>query len=255
MAVLEQQVREVAELVVQSQRVVAFTGAGISTPSGIPDFRSPESGLWDNADPMIVGSIFGFRQNPQAFFDWVHPLAKMTADSQPNPAHYALAKLEQMGKLTSIITQNIDMLHTRAGNQTVFELHGHMREATCIHCFKVYDGEPIMKTFIADGQAPHCVSCNGVLKPNVILFGEELPYKILQSAQDSARDADLFLIAGSSLEVYPANELPLLAHRTGAKIVIINLQATHLDNIAMHVVRDDVANVLPAIVEQLERVE
>ena len=255
MAVLEQQVREVAELVAQSQRVVAFTGAGISTPSGIPDFRSPDSGLWDHADPMTVGSIIGFRQNPQAFFDWVHPLAKMTADSQPNPAHYALAKLEQIGKLTAVITQNIDMLHTRAGNKTVYELHGHMREATCIHCFKVYDGEPIINTFLADGQVPHCQSCSGVLKPNVILFGEELPYKILQFAKDSARSADLLLIAGSSLEVYPANELPLLAHRTGAKIVIINLQETHIDRIATHIVRDDVANVLPAIVEQLERVE
>ncbi|MBC8097866.1 MAG: RNA polymerase subunit sigma, partial [Armatimonadetes bacterium] len=113
-----------------SQRTVAFTGAGISTDSGIPDFRSPDSGVWHGQDPMVVASIYGFKRNPQAFYDWVRPLTITTANAQPNPAHDALVALEQCGKLHSVITQNIDMLHTRAGSQTVYELHGHMRRAT-----------------------------------------------------------------------------------------------------------------------------
>ena len=130
----------VAEWLHRAQHIVAFTGAGISTPSGIPDFRSPESGMWHGVDPMKVASIYGFRHNPQAFYDWVRPLTKQTMAAEPNPAHVALVKLEQMGKLDAVVTQNIDMLHTRAGNKTIFELHGHMREATCINCFHVYDG-------------------------------------------------------------------------------------------------------------------
>lgn len=238
-----------------AQEVVAFTGAGISTASGIPDFRSDKSGLWERHDPMEVASIYGFRQNPQAFFDWVRPLAETTIAASPNSAHCALFDLERMGKLDSIVTQNIDMLHTRAGNNNVYELHGHMREATCIHCFTKYNGEDVLRDVLANGLVPRCPKCRGVLKPDVILFGEQLPFKQVQLAKNAARKCDLMLVIGSSLEVYPASDLPILAHRNKAKIIILNYEPTPLDKIADVIIRDDVSVVLPTIVEKLENYE
>jgi NAD-dependent deacetylase len=248
--------RDIEEIVLmfrRSQRAIAFTGAGISTPSGIPDFRSPHSGLWTNVDPLAVASIYGFRQNPESFYRWVYPLVHVCHEAQPNPAHYALARLEAMGKLRALITQNIDMLHTKAGSRVIHELHGHMREATCIHCFTVYDAVPIMEKFLEDRVIPLCEKCGSVLKPNVILFGEQLPFRVFQAAQDVARRADLMLVVGSSLEVAPASDLPLLAMRNSAKLVIINLDPTHLDSVAAAVIHADAAEVLPLIVDCLEK--
>jgi len=243
-----------AELLKQATYTVAFTGAGISTPSGIPDFRSQNSGLWETVDPMVVASMYGFRQNPQAFYDWIYPLARLTMNAQPNPAHLALAELEAHGLLGAIITQNIDMLHTRAGNRTVYELHGHLREATCVHCFSVYPAEPIIHQFLEDRQVPHCPTCGGVIKPNVILFGEQLPVQELQAAKEAARKADLMVIVGSSLEVAPASDLPLLAARNGTKLIIINIDPTPVDSKAQVVIHADAAEILPAIVQRLEAV-
>lgn len=245
-------IAQAVSLIQQAQMVVGFTGAGISTASGIPDFRSPDCGLWRGVDPMAVASLVGFRQNPKAFYDWVRPLTKTTLNAQPNPAHLALARLEQIGKLHSIITQNIDMLHTKAGNKTIYELHGHMREATCIHCFKVYPAETILKTFLEDNEVPLCQHCGGVLKPNVILFGEQLPVREFQNAQDAAKKSDLMIIVGSSLEVAPASDLPTLAYRTGAKLIIINLEPTPADRFAEVVIHAKAAEVLPEIVRQVE---
>jgi NAD-dependent protein deacetylase/lipoamidase len=242
----------VAEWIQQSKYLVAFTGAGISTPSGIPDFRSSADGMWEKTDPLEVASIFGFRRNPQAFYDWVRPLARTTAMAQANPAHLALAKLEKMGKLKAVITQNIDMLHTKAGNKTIFELHGHMRTATCIQCFQEYDGKPIIDKFIEDGKVPHCPKCDGVIKPNVILFGEQLPYDQLQAAKKASRATDLMLVIGSSLEVAPASDIPLLAKRNGAKVVIINLEPTLLDSHVDLCIQGDAAEILPAIIQLME---
>ncbi len=232
---------------------VAFTGAGISTPSGIPDFRSPNSGLWATADPMTVASIFGFRANPQAFFDWVHPLAETIMQAKPNAAHLALARFEQLGHLAGIVTQNIDMLHHRAGSKIVHELHGHFREATCTHCFRTHDGEVALREFLITHQIPRCKSCNSVLKPNVILFGEQLPIETLRSAQAMAKRADLMLVIGSSLEVAPASEIPLIARRGGAKTVIINLEPTLLDLEAEIVIQGDASVVLPDLLRSVEQ--
>jgi len=244
---------EVARLIEASQRIVAFTGAGVSTPSGIPDFRSPESGLWEREDPIAVASIYGFRREPEAFYRWVRPLARLTRDAQPNAAHMALVTLEKSGKLDSIITQNIDMLHTRAGSSVVHELHGHLREATCIECFRVYPADDLMDHFIETGEIPRC-DCqrHAILKPNVILFGEQLPYKALQGAQAAVKRTDLMIVMGSSLEVAPASDLPLIAKRSGASVVIINLQATDYDRMADVVIHADVAEALPAILQLLE---
>lgn len=242
----------VADWIRQAKNTVAFTGAGISTPSGIPDFRSEESGLWENVDPQLVASIYGFRKNPKAFFDWVRPLAKKTIDAQPNAAHLALAHLEKTHRLSAIITQNIDMLHSRAGNASIFELHGHMRLATCIRCFKEYDGVPIIKQVLDDGVVPRCPDCDGVLKPNVILFGEQLPYDQMMGAKNAAKIADLLIVIGSSLEVAPASDIPLIAKRNGAKLVIINLEPTIIDNYADIVIAGDAAEILPKIMHYLD---
>jgi NAD-dependent deacetylase len=246
-------VKTVAEWLQRAQHIVAFTGAGISTPSGIPDFRSPESGMWRGVDPMKVASIYGFRHNPQAFYDWVRPLTKQTMAAEPNPAHVALVKLEQMGKLDAVVTQNIDMLHTRAGNTVVFELHGHMHEATCINCFHVYNGQTILEKFLEDGKVPHCAECDGVIKPNVILFGEQLPIIQLQNAKKVARSCDVMLVVGSSLEVAPASDIPIIAKQNGAKVVFVNLAPTDMDNMADIVIYGDAAEILPAIVQSLEQ--
>jgi NAD-dependent deacetylase len=241
-----------AQLLNTAHSAVALTGAGISTPSGIPDFRSPKSGLWEGIDPMVVASIYGFRQNPQAFYDWIYPLAQLTVNAQPNPAHLALAALEAQGKLKGVITQNIDTLHSRAGSHVVKELHGQFGEATCIHCFTLFPAGPIIRQFLADHKVPHCPYCGNVIKPNVILFGEQLPIQPLLEAQDLARKADLMLIVGTSLEVAPASDLPMLALQNGAKIIIINLESTHLDNAATVVIRANAAEALPEIVQQME---
>lgn len=234
-------------LLQQAHHAVALTGAGISTPSGIPDFRSPDSGVWEQVDPMEVATIYAFKQRPQAFYDWIYPLAKTILLAQPNAAHTALAQLETYGPLKCVITQNIDLLHTRAGSQTVYEVHGHMREATCMHCNSIYNAQMILPEFMATGDVPYCPGCGGVLKPNVILFGELLPVRVLHQAQEHARTCDLMIVAGSSLEVSPAGDLPLLAKSAGAHLIIVNLGETHLDYLADVVIHADVAEVLPRV--------
>jgi len=245
---LDQQIRQAADLITQAKNIVAMTGAGISTPSGIPDFRSPYSGLWDQADPLDVASIFAFRHSPQHFYDWVHPLSSLLLEAKPNPAHYALAALEQEGRLKAVITQNIDDLHGKAGSKTVYELHGHLREVTCTQCYEALDSAEVFAKFVKDGQVPRH-RCGGVLKPNVILFGEQLPVREFVLAQLATKEADLMLVVGSSLEVAPASDLPELALANGAKLIIISYQPTYLDQQADLVIHADVAEVLPRIVD------
>jgi NAD-dependent deacetylase len=244
---LDQQIEAAAALISQANSIVAMTGAGISTPSGIPDFRSPHSGLWDHADPLEVASIFAFRQSPQHFYDWVRPLSSLLLEAKPNPAHYALAALEEVGKLRAVITQNIDDLHGKAGSKTVYELHGHLRQVTCTQCYQIEDSSEVFAKFLKDGQVPRH-TCGGVLKPGVILFGEQLPMREYVLAQLAVETADLMLVVGSSLEVAPASDLPELALQHGAKLIIINYQPTYLDPQADLVIQADVADVLPRIV-------
>lgn len=238
------------QLLRHSQYTVALTGAGMSTHSGIPDFRSPRSGLWASVDPAEVASIYSFKHHPQRFYEWIRPLAQMILDADPNPAHCALARLEQSGHLKSIITQNIDMLHGRAGSSHIYELHGHLRDVTCIHCFAVYPAEPYLRN-TTNNHVPSCPMCGNALKPNVILYGEQLPAATLTAARREARRCDLMLVTGSSLEVYPAAQLPGLAQQTGAKLVFINLSATELDAMAEVVIHADVADILPQLADAL----
>jgi len=247
MTPLAESVEQAARLLRRSQVAVALTGAGVSTPSGIPDFRSAGSGLWENADPMEVASLAAFRYHPERFYAWVRPLMATLHQAQPNPAHHALAELEAAGRLHLIITQNIDELHLRAGSQRVIEIHGNVREAVCGQCHRVWPSGPSLNKFLRDGVLPHCETCGGVLKPNVILMGEQLPMALVREAYAAARQCDVLLVAGSSLEVMPAAELPLAALTHGARLIIVNLGPTYLDERADVLIHADVAEILPQI--------
>lgn len=248
---LSEAIRSAAALLSSARYGVALTGAGISTPSGIPDFRSPVSGLWEHYDPLVVASIYGFRRNASQFFAWIRPLARMMFAATPNAAHLALAQMEELGLIKELITQNIDVLHTRAGSRMVHEVHGHMREATCVECFRVYPAEIFLSDFVETGAVPRCPHCGGVLKPNVILYGEQMPIRALQAARRAARACDVMLVAGSSLTVAPASDLPLMARAHGAHLIVINLEETYIDDQASVVIHADVAEVLPRLLEQI----
>ncbi|HSM54700.1 MAG TPA: NAD-dependent deacylase [Candidatus Sulfomarinibacteraceae bacterium] len=245
-AALNDLIQDARRLLSGASHVVALTGAGISTPSGIPDFRSPASGLWEQVDPLQVASLFAFRQRPQDFYDWIYPLTRTTLAARPNAAHLALAQMEEHGPLQAVITQNIDMLHSKAGSQNIIEIHGHMRELTCLRCYDIVPSEPVLERFLESGEAPRC-SCGGVLKPNVILFGEQLPVRALTESKRQARQCDLMLVVGSSLEVAPAGDLPLLARDHGARLIIVNYGETYADHIADVVLHADVVEVLPQL--------
>ena len=247
---LEGQIERAVDLIRRAHYAVALTGAGVSTPSGIPDFRSAESGLWEKDNPMVVASITSFRTNPQVFYTWIRPLAELILYAQPNPAHLALAHLEQRGLIKAIITQNIDGLHQKAGSRRVLEVHGHMRQATCIRCYKQVPANSLVARFLLTGKAP-CCECGGVFKPDAILFGEQLPVRVLNQAIAEVRRCDLLLVAGSSLHVVPAADLPLLAVEHGANTIVINLEPTDFDPRADLVIHGDVAEVLPRIAELL----
>lgn len=241
------------ELLRGSGRTLALTGAGISTPSGIPDFRSERSGLWNHVDPLEVASIWGFHNHPERFYEWFKPLAARTAAARPNAAHRALADMEAAGKLVGVATQNVDSLHQAAGSVCVCELHGHMRTMTCLGCNTRYPADGPLRDVLAGGPPPRCAACNELLKPDVVLFGEPLPYDVLSRAQEAALACDVMLIVGTSLEVMPAADLPLLARRRGARLVLINLTPTPLDDQMDVIVRADVVEALRSVAESLNR--
>lgn len=243
----------VAELIADAHYPVALTGAGVSTASGIPDFRSVYCGLWGKHDPMQVASLAAFRQDPSIFYEWVRPLLGKIETGEPNAAHLALARLEELDNLQAVITQNIDGLHRKAGSQTIHALHGHTQTATCTHCFKKYDAQPILEHFLQSGDIPYCRHCNNaVLKPDVILFGEQLPFQVMQAARQAIQKADLLLIVGTSLRVAPAADYPRLAYEYGARLVVANDERTYADRYAEVVLRGDVTDTIPEIVRVLE---
>ena len=170
-------IQRAANWLAQARHAVVLTGAGLSTPSGIPDFRSRETGLWENFDPMEIATFQAFRRQPVDFFNWIRPLARQMFGAQPNLAHLALAELDMAGRLTGIITQNIDGLLQRAGAKRVIELHGDIYSGTCINCYQIFRSEQFYTELIDEGRIPSCPDCGGIIKPNVILFGEALPVK------------------------------------------------------------------------------
>jgi NAD-dependent deacetylase len=238
-----------AALINDSSYLVVFTGAGISTPSGIPDFRSPDSGLWEKYDPFEVASIWAFRHQPEVFFDWIRSISVQADNAKPNHAHLALANLEKRGIVKSVITQNIDSLHQMAGSKKVFELHGSARTATCPHCGKKHPQEYFRHMIMEEQGIPHCDSCGKMIKPDVVLFGEDLPHDAWDGAYQECLQANLVFVVGSSLEVYPANSLPETALRNGAKLIINNLSPTHLDQRADVLLKMDVTEGIGALPE------
>jgi NAD-dependent deacetylase len=236
-----------AELIQQSKNTVIFTGAGISTPSGIPDFRSPGSGLWNQVNPFEVASLSSFRLHPEKFYAWFKPLAVSSCNAVPNPAHLTLAKWQKAGKINTIITQNIDGLHQKAGAIDVIELHGSFDTLECIKCKQQTDFPGNVGNWWENDQLPICPSCGQVLKPGIILFEEALPVNAWEQAQIACEEADLMIVVGSSLEVMPAGELPMVAIRQHAKIIIINFTPTYLDSYAQSINRMDAAITLPRI--------
>lgn len=243
------------QLLRQAEYIVALTGAGVSTPSGIPDFRSPGSGIWERFDQMEIASLSSFRRYPGRFYQWLRPALERMLGARPNPAHIALAQLESAEKLQVVLTQNIDGLHQRAGSRHVVELHGHLRETTCIQCYRTTPGDEVVTFLRQSDGIPTCAACGGVLKPNVILYGEQLPFDAIHSARQEARRCDLMVVAGSSLTVEPAASLPAYAREHGARTILINLQPTYLDSAADLIFYADVAEVLPMLAQPFERSE
>jgi NAD-dependent deacetylase len=240
-----------SELIKKSHHAVVLTGAGISTPSGIPDFRSPGTGLWTRYQPMEVASLSAFRYEPELFYKWFHPLAVFIISAQPNPAHFALAKLQEKGYISTIITQNIDGLLTRAGAKNVLEVHGTLNTSTCIKCFRQVSSDVIIQEYINYCIPPRCQFCGGILKPDIILYEEQLPVKIWIKAEEACRKCDLILIAGTSLEVMPSAKLPILALDNGASLIIINNTDTYIDVRANIIIRADVAEIFPRISDEV----
>jgi NAD-dependent deacetylase len=246
-------VARAAELIRSARTGIALTGAGISTPSGIPDFRSHDSGLWSQVDPQDVASLLTFRQRPERFYDWIRPLAGQMLNAAPNPAHLALARLQEGGHLNSIITQNIDGLHQKAGSKEVLEVHGSIHHLTCVACYRRAESSEVINPFLALGTVPYCPDCGGVLKLDVILFDEELPYNTWVKAEAASRNCDLILVIGTSLEVLPVSGLPLTAIENGSALIINNFSPTYLDDRADVVIAGDVVDVLPQIAEAVLR--
>ncbi|AGK61035.1 NAD-dependent protein deacetylase, SIR2 family [Archaeoglobus sulfaticallidus PM70-1] len=243
-------IKKISQMLNESKYAVVFTGSGISAESGIPTFRGVD-GLWKKYNPEEVASIYGFKRNPSAFWEFAKELI-LKSNAEPNPAHYAIAELEREGVVKAVITQNIDMLHQRAGSRRVLELHGSMNYVDCLDCEAVYEWEYIAK--ILKERQPVCEKCGGeFLKPRVVFFGEPLSYDVLTSAMEEARKADLFLVIGSSLVVYPAASLPEIAKKSGAKLALINLEPVEKDFIFDVVVYGKAGEVMKKVLEEFKK--
>jgi NAD-dependent deacetylase len=243
-------VERLAELVREAGSVVALTGAGISVPSGIPDFRSPGTGLWEKVDPMEVAHIDVFRRNPERFWGFYGDRFASLRDKRPNGAHEALVELERRGKLDAVITQNIDMLHGKAGTRQLVEVHGTIAHATCLDCGATFELEEARERLAADGAIPRC-DCGRPLKPDVVLFGELLPPGAMEQATRLAAGADLLLCVGSSLEVYPVAGLPVVTLSAGGRMAIVTQGPTPFDDDAEVKLGGDVVEELKALVAAL----
>lgn len=239
-------IKTTARLLRESTKTLALTGAGISTESGIPDYRSPGTGMWEKYDPIKAASLSALRSNPAEFYNL--NLERWTAYSKarPNAAHRALARLEQMGLLLGVITQNIDSLHIKAGSTRVWEVHGHLRTAQCMDCREKYTFESLVQKFRAGENPPRCLKCSGVLRPDVVLFEDRMSEAFFQASQVIS-GCQLLLVAGSSLTVYPVAGLPGVAKR----LVIINRTPTPWDESADVVINESAGRVFSDIMEKL----
>jgi len=236
-----------AELIRANQPCVVLTGAGVSTESGIPDFRSP-TGIWARYDPMVYATISAFRRDPVKVWDFYAKRLGVLAEAEPNGAHLALARLEERGFVEAVVTQNIDRLHERAGSRDVIEVHGSIRTASCLDCGNRVPLDEVARRL----PVPECDVCGAVLKPDVVMFGELLPADAIARAASLAQGAALMVVVGSSLEVWPVAGLPQETLDAGGRLAIVNRDATPYDAEATLVVRDSAALVLEAASSILE---
>jgi NAD-dependent deacetylase len=221
-------VERLAELLGRSRRTVVLTGAGVSVPSGIPDFRTPETGLWANVDPMEVAHIDVFERDPERFWSYYRPRFQSLGDKEPNAAHEALAELERRGLVEGMITQNIDRLHRAAGSENVIEVHGSIETSSCTACGTAFGLDEVEGLFDGRGVAV-CAACSGAVKPDVVLFGELLSEEAMHRAVELAENADLMLCVGSSLVVHPVAGLPRLTLDAGGRLAIVTKGETPYD--------------------------
>jgi len=250
---MTEEIELLAKLIIESKKVIVFTGAGISTESGIPDFRSP-GGIWSRYDPEDF-TIQKFLSGPAAR----KTIWKMSAESgllteaEPNPAHYAIAELYQLGKLDCVITQNIDNLHQKAGvpEDKVFELHGNMRWAVCLSCRGRFPMSEVLQKIKEGIEVPDCPDCQGILKPGAVFFGEMLPEETLQEATRRSQNCDLFIVIGSTLVIYPAAYMPTYAREAGARLAIVNLTPTPLDHYAIVAIQGGAGEIMSRVMEKV----
>jgi NAD-dependent deacetylase len=244
---VSEDIEKVARMIRDSRKIVALTGAGISVESGIPDFRSP-GGLWTRYDPSVYATFESFVNDPAKFWSMAAELHPLLESAKPNPAHLALSELERMGKCEAVITQNIDDLHQAAGSTDVLELHGTYRTGTCLACGTCHEYDEIKQTG-RYGEVPSCKDCGGVIKPDVILFGEPLNAPVLHRAVELASACDLMLVIGCGLEVFPAASLPAYARRNNATMVFINITSTAFDDLADFILLGKAGETTPRILE------
>jgi NAD-dependent deacetylase len=248
------EIERLAELVRGAGSTVALTGAGISVPSGIPDFRTPRTGLWEKVDPMQVAHIDAFRSDPVRFWSFYGERFATLASKLPNGAHRALVEMEQRGMLDGVVTQNIDMLHRKAGTRELVEVHGSIASCSCPGCAgSVALAEVRARVEREPDGVPRCDRCAGPLKPDVVLFGELLRADSLQRAHELCKGADLLICIGSSLEVHPVAGLPLLTREAGGAVAIVTQGSTPLDSIADVRLHGDVVSELESLVVELSR--
>ena len=251
---MEQSVAKGVELIRESEKILVFTGAGLSTESGIPDFRSP-GGIWDRYDPsdFYFQKIVSDDRAREKYWEMSSEFYEMMKDAVPNRAHLAIAELEESGKLLAIVTQNVDRLHHKAGNSPhkIIEIHGTTFSVSCLSCGKAYDRDEIEVRLRSGIKAPNCDDCSGILKPDTVSFGQAMPQDKMALSLKHARDCDLCMVLGSSLVVYPAASVPTQAVETGGKLMIINRDETPLDPHATLTIHDSVAKTLGQIMEKL----
>jgi NAD-dependent deacetylase len=242
---------QLAELLMDARNAVVLTGAGVSVPSGIPDFRTPGIGLWEKVDPMEVAHIESWRRDPQRFWSFYGDRFVSLVDKQPNEAHLALAELERRGLIRAVITQNIDRLHRLAGTGRLIEVHGSIEWSVCLECGDRVSIDRVIG--LLGSAAPECPRCSAPLKPDVVLFGELLPERAMAEAQALAVDADLMVCVGSSLEVYPVAGLPAMTRGSGGRLALVTQGPTPYDDDADVKLEGDVVEELRAVLAALGR--
>jgi len=239
-------IQKVVDLLRISTRTLALTGAGISTESGIPDYRTPGTGLWQKEDPMKVASFIAFNQDPAAYYRRALERWKNWMNAEPNAAHYALARLEKMGCLAGVITQNVDSLHKKAGSVNLWEVHGHMRVCYCVSCARRYPFDNLLKQYYGEINPPRCESCGGILRPYIVLFGDDMNEEYYEAVR-ALTGCRLLLVAGSSLLVYPVAGLAGMADQ----LVIINKEPAPWDSKAKVVINESTGKVFTDILSRL----